>query len=78
MAELSDGQLFESDKHGRQRSVVFAIVLATGFLAVVAGVATLMAEANIAVAVGLLAVGAALLAVAGAIAIGELDAYLFE
>ncbi|QSG08415.1 hypothetical protein [Halapricum desulfuricans] len=78
MAEFSDAQLFESDEYSRERSIVFAIVLATAFLAVVAGVATIMAEANLAVAIGLLAVGVVLLAVAGGIGIGELDAYLFE
>ncbi|QSG12456.1 hypothetical protein HSBGL_2047 [Halapricum desulfuricans] len=78
MAEFSDAQLFESHEYRRERSIVFAIVLATAFLAVVAGVATIMAEANLAVAIGLLAVGVVLLAVAGGIGIGELDAYLFE
>ncbi|WP_229121080.1 hypothetical protein [Halapricum desulfuricans] len=78
MVEIGDEQLVESDEHGRQRSVVFAVVLATSFLALVAGTVTLLAESNLAIAIGLLAAGVALLAVGAAIAIGEGDEYLFE
>ena len=78
MVEIGDAELVESDEYGRQRSIIFAIVLATSFLALVAGIVTLMAESNLAIAIGLLAAGAALLAVGAAIAIGEADEYLFE
>ncbi len=77
MVEIGDAELVESDEHGRQRSIIFAIVLATSFLALVAGTVTLIAESNLAIAIGLLAAGAALLAVGAAIAIGEADEYLF-
>jgi len=77
MVEIGDAELVESDERGRQRSIIFAIVLATSFLALVAGIVTLMAQSNLAIAIGLLAAGAALLAVGAAIAMGEIDEYLF-
>lgn len=78
MVDLSEIQLFDSDEHGQQRSIVFAIVVATGFLTVVAGAATLAAGADIAVGAVLLVLGVVVLGLGGLVGMGEADEYLFE
>lgn len=78
MVELSEVQLFKADEHKRQRSIIFAIVLATGFLTVASGAATLATATNTAVGAVLLVLGVVLLAASAAVAMGSIDEYLFE
>ena len=78
MVDLSEIQLFESDEHERQRSIMFAIVVATGFLTVAAGTGVLAADAGVAVGIALLLAGVVTLGVGAAIAMGRVDHLLFD
>jgi len=78
MVELGEVAVFGSDENSQQRSILFAIVLATGFLAVAAGAGTLAVGSNALVGAVLLAVGVLTLAGGAMIATGNADEYLFE
>jgi hypothetical protein len=78
MVELSEGELFGSDEYSQRRSILFAIVLAAGFLAVAAGAGTIATGSNIVVGAVLLVVGVLSLGGGAMIATGNADEYLFE
>lgn len=78
MTKLSDVELFEVGEDADRRSVLFAIVVATGFLTVAAGASTLLSTTNVLFGVGLLVLGVTLCGGAIAIPLGALDEVLFR
>jgi hypothetical protein len=78
MAGIDEVTLFEAGDHKHQRSIVFAIVVATAFLALVAGVITVANGVNPGLGIGLLVVGFGLLGGSAAVATGMVDEALFE
>jgi len=78
MVEIGEVAVFGSDENSQQRSILFAIVLVAGFLAVAAGAGALTVGSNAIVGAGLLAVGVLVLGAGAMIATGNADEYLFE
>jgi len=78
MVERDEAVVFGSDENSQQRSILFAIVLAAGFLAVAAGAGALAVGGNVLVGAGLLAVGVLVMGAGAMIATGNADEYLFE
>lgn len=70
--------MFESSKRGRRRSVLFAIVVGTAFLAIAAGAGAVVQAASPAVGIVFLVVGLALLGFGFTIATGKMDHFLFD
>lgn len=78
MVGIDEVTLFEAGDHSYQRSIVFAIVIATAFLALVSGVITVANGINPGLGIGLLVVGIGLLGGSAAVATGMVDDALFE
>lgn len=78
MVESREVAVLGSDENSQQRSILFAIVLAAGFLAVAAGTGTLAVGSNALIGAVLLAVGVLTLGGGAMVATGNADEYLFE
>jgi hypothetical protein len=78
MPETVDIAMFESSKRGRRRSVLFAIVVGTGFLTIAAGAGTIFQTGSTAIGAVLLSLGVGLPAFGFVIAAGKIDHVLFD
>lgn len=78
MVESDEAPLFGSDEKSQQRTILFGIVMAAGFLAVAAGAGTIAVGSNAVIGTVLLAVGILSLGGGAVIATGNADEYLFD